>query len=162
MQNYLFLLFSLLIFINCSRPDPKPELKDFIYQDYIEQKGLIEKSLTEIEAQINEHNKSMTEAIPQTGQLKWSQKRLFEAESNRDKLKQQIKYFEIKINQRAKYVRKENYKSFNTGKIFDNLKEVEEYKAEKKLRSAKYTWDHKKRLEEAKNVENNPSKKGQE
>ena len=160
MEKKLFYTLFLLFFIlNCSKPDPTPELKDFIYQDYIEQKGLTEKTLIEIESKIAEHEKELNEAVPQSGQSKWAKKRLFEAQANKDKLKQQIKYFEIKIIERAKYIRRANADSFSKGETLDTTKETEEYKAEKKLRSAKFTWDHKKRLEEAKGGEKVPDKK---
>lgn len=148
-MNKLFYLLFLSIFVACSQPEPKPELRDPIYQDYVEQKGIFEKSLIEVEAQMKEHEKSLKEAIPQTGQNKWATKRYWEAKNNYDKLKQQIEYFNVKILERAKYVRRNYIDKFQKGETWENKAEFEEYKAEKKLRSAKFTWDLKKRMEEA-------------
>lgn len=148
MRKHFYLPFILSL-ISCSQPEPKPELRDPIYQDYVEQKGVIEKSLIEVEAQLREHEKSINESIPQTGQIKWATKRYWEAKNNFDRLKQQISYFDVKIIERAKYVRRNYIDKFQKGEVWENSSEFDEYKAEKKLRSAKFTWDLKKRMEDA-------------
>ena len=152
-EQIKFLFFSLiftLLLVSCTKHDPNPELKDPIYLDIKSQMALAEKSLAEANAKIKEFNDGLASALPQTGQTKTLQRKVFYHEKQRDLLLQQIKYWLIRSEDRAKQVRIDYAKSLNGGPPWPNPKEFEVYLSEKKLRLAKIEWDAKQRLEDYK------------
>ncbi len=152
------LFFSQLL-TSCSKPDPNPELSDPIYLDMKTQLTIVEKSLVDAKAKIAESKTELKDAVPQTGQVKQAQKKLFQYEKLHDLYQQQIKYWLIRIQERGRQARLEYTSSRKSGTPWPNPKEFESYASEKKLRLAKIQWDAKKRLEDYK-AELNPKKSG--
>jgi len=144
----LFLALFFGLFLNsCTSADPNPELKDPIYQDIKIQMGLAEKSLAEADKKLAEFSGELSIAIPQTGQFKQAQKKVFQAERERETFRQQVKYWTIRSEERAKKARVDYSRSLKDKTPWPNPKEFESYLSEKKLRLAKIEWDSKQRLE---------------
>lgn len=143
--------FALLFFASCTKHDPNPELKDPIYLDIKTQMGLAEKSLAEASAKIKEFSGELAGALPQTGQIKILQRKLYYHEKQKDLFQQQIKYWLIRSEDRIKQARIDYAKSLSGGPAWPDPKEYETYLSEKKLRLAKIEWDAKQRLEDYKN-----------
>ena len=80
-------------------------------------------------------------AAPQSGQIKFANKKVFESENKITALKQQKQYFEIKVEQRKNIDRNNYLDSLKNGKTWPNKEEVEEYKTTIKLQRDKINWD---------------------
>ncbi len=145
----IFLIFSVFL-LGCEKREPTPELKDPIYLDIRTQQGLAEKAVAASNAKIAELKGELSAALPQTGQIKLLQRRIFQFEKERDIYQQQVKYWIIRLEDRAKQARIDYNKAYVDKKPWPNPKEYEVYLSEKKLRLAKIEWDAKQRLEDYK------------
>ncbi len=141
-----FLVSFLIFFVACEQKDPKPELKDKIYQDMIAQKGEAERIMKEMETKAAEVRKTAAEARINTGVKEKAERQAIEFEKTRDKMAQQMTYWKIRIFERLKYVR--TLASKNAEPYSSNSVELETYESEKKLRQAKNAWDLKARFKE--------------
>lgn len=133
--------------MGCNSPDPKPELKDAIYQDMLQQKDQTAKDLEAALKKLDGHQAELKKVVPQTGQIKFVEKRIWETQNLISSLQQQQKYWTIRLDQRRDYVRKNSLIAFNEGKAWSDPKELEAYLTEKRLRLAKLDWDTKSRRE---------------
>lgn len=151
LKIWLFIaLFSVFSF-SCTKRDPTPEIKDPIYNDIKSQQGIAEKALIDINSKINQTQSELASAVPQTGQIRLLQRKLFQLQKERDIYQQQVKYWIVRLEERAKQARLSYNEAFTAGKIWPDPKEYEVYLSEKKLRLAKIEWDAKQRLEDYKN-----------
>lgn len=141
-------LFILCILItSCNKPDAQPELRDPIYQDLV---SLLaeNKQSTELEKkQLDEHQQALKEVIPQTGQIKFAQKRVFESMAKINRLNQEGQYLELKIEARKQESRDSYLKAFKEGGTWPNPQEWTSYQAEKRLRASNKSWDYKERID---------------
>lgn len=147
-------LFALLIFISfaisgCDKPNANPELEDPIYADLQKEYGIAKAAVASAKAAVAEHQKSINEAIPQTGQIKYAQKRFFEAEAALVKAEQMALYYEMRIESRLKWTKSAYLKAYNEKKPWPDPAEFEEYKAQKALEQASKSWSAKARIEES-------------
>lgn len=147
MRKIAILLIPLLLLGACSKPDTNPELKDPIYQDIVTQMGVTEKSITEMEKKLETHRGELKKVVPQSGQIKYVEKRIWETQRTLDQLKQQQKYWIIRKDQRRDLVRKKSLEAFHAGEKWSDPGEYEAYLTEKRLRLAKIDWDSKERRE---------------
>lgn len=144
---FIGLLLSVLFLLtSCEKKDPKPELKDSIYQDMLGQQAEAERIIKETETKIEDIKKSLGEAAPQTGMRERAERQIFEMKKLKDKLEQQKVYWKLRTFERLKYVR------LKAGHQADGYKqdpnEWDVYNSEKKLRMAKNAWDLKARFKE--------------
>lgn len=140
----------LLIGLNlgCDKPDPYPEQRDPIYLDLSSQLSETTSLLAEAEKSLAEHEKALSEVSPQTGQNKFAQKRVFEAQNHLVKLKQ-LKQWLVMATKERKSLSSTNYlKAYKLKQNWPNPAEFEQYKSEMRLRRAKRTWSSKDRIEE--------------
>ena len=142
-----FALFFLLL--ACEKPNPTPELLDPIYQD-------LENELKKAEAEIKSTEKELEgfrleekKVQPQTGQIKFAQKRVFETEAKLEKLKQMRTYWLLRKETRQKIARKSYLKAYKEKAPWPDPKEYQDYSLQRKLEQAPLNWNVKRRLEEA-------------
>ncbi len=140
----------LLFFSACEKRDEAPELKDPIYIDMNSQLAAAEKSANDARLKILEGTNELNSAIPQTGQTKQAQKKIFQAEKLKAIYEQQIKYWKIRIIERAKQARVDYNKAFVAKEKWPKAEEYERYLSEKRLRLANIQWDAKSRLDDYK------------
>lgn len=152
MKNTLFALILFISFalLGCEKPNPNPETLDPIYEDLQKELANAKNQVGSAEREVAEHQKSIDVAIPQTGQIKYAQKRFFEAEAKLTKAKQMVQYYELRIKSRLKWVKESYRKAYAAKEAWPNPAEFEEYKAQKALEQASRDWSVKARLEEAK------------
>ena len=96
MKKLFFILFYCFL-TSCNKIDANPESSDVIYQDLQQE---LEVSVKGLESENKNLEKLLLEkdkVVPQTGQIKFSQKKIFETENTITKLKQQKQFFEIKL-----------------------------------------------------------------
>lgn len=146
-----FAIFLGLLAFSCNKPDAKPELRDPIYQDMMAQKEITARDLAAAQKSLEEHQANLSNVVPQTGQIKYAEKRFWEAKKLVETLSQQEKYWIIRIRERIKYARTAYLKAYEKGESWPDSKEIDEYMAEKRLRQAKKKWDVKQRMDQLKN-----------
>lgn len=142
----IYLSALLIACVGCEKKDPKPELKDLIYQDMIAQLAESERISKETEVKIEDVRKSVADAKAQTGMRQRAERQIIEMEKLRIKLNQQSLYWKIRAYERLKHVRIRA--SGDKGEYKPDPSEWSTYSAEKKLRMAKNAWDLKARFKE--------------
>lgn len=147
-MKHLLVFFFLFFSVGCDKPEPEPEKKDPIYQDLLSELSLAEKNIAEMEKQLAEHRTTLEKVVPQTGQIRFAQKRLFETEKTLELFKQQKKYWTLRAESRRDYIRKASYEAFIKKSKLDTSAEYQEYLAEKRLRRARLEWDAKQRRQD--------------
>ncbi|MBL7669933.1 MAG: hypothetical protein JNM39_05565 [Bdellovibrionaceae bacterium] len=146
MKNFIFSLLAVLFVFGCSKPEPNPELRDPIYQDFLAQKAATEKDLADTIAKMTEYSAAAKKAPPQTGQFKQNQRKFDEMDRRATKLKQQLQFWEIRIEERVIASRLSYNHAYAQKTPWPNQTEADSYKAEKKLRLARTQWDQKERI----------------
>lgn len=144
----LFLPFILILF-GCNSPDPNPELKDPIYMDIHKQEQTTQADLKAEENALIQAQLDLSKTKPQTGQVKYAQKKVYEIESRISKIKQTLAYLEIRKKSRELYSRKSYMKSFLDKTPWPNPNEINEYKVHQRLEQAPRHWNVKQRLLDA-------------
>lgn len=148
MTNLILMLFSLIFVVSCNKPDPEPEKKDPIYADLQAELQNTQKQIADVSTTLKDQESELEKVTPQTGKIKYAQKRVFGTQKQIDLLKQQEKYWTIRIDERARFIRRKSMDAFKEGKTYDAGPEYQEYLVEKRLRRAKLNWDARQRRED--------------
>lgn len=135
---------------SCQKPDPRPELRDPIYQD-------IQEKIKEVSAVVETEKKNLEEAeakmkasVPQTGQIKYSSKKYYETEKRLRKAQQLLKFYELKLKSREDFAQ-DQYLLYYDDKKADQWPPKEdfiEYQSQERARFKTRVWSVKKRIEE--------------
>lgn len=141
----------ILIFLSaCTQKNPNPEQSDPIYKDLKVELDIATKALEDEQKNMLSLEKEKDQAVPQTGQIKYAMKKIYDSEHKIDMLKQQKLYFEIKVEERAQQARRAYEESLKPGaKPWPDPKEIEEYEAIERLQRAKFDWDRNKGMKKA-------------
>lgn len=155
-----FAVLFLLIFtlIGCNKPDPAAYKQDPILQDYQSQ---LAATTALFEAQVKQRDeilKELASSQPQTGNASIHRKRASEAEARLRNLEQQLKYWNIRLESRAKEAQLEYLEARKNNKPWPDQAAVDSYNAQKRLRLSKMVWDHKDRIEQTKKAEEEKAK----
>ena len=141
MKKIIFALFLSISLQSCSKKDPNPEQKDEIYKDYLQEMDIANKSVESQEKEVEKLKTELNTTVPQTGQIKYAQKKYFEAEKLLEKFKQQRQFFQIKLEQRKQEVQNKYEESLTGGKPFPDEEEIKNYRSTLKLQREKIIWD---------------------
>jgi hypothetical protein len=150
MIKLIFLIFStFLVMTACSKPNPTPEVLDPIYLD-------ISKELSSTQAELEREKKTLDEQIkelkkvqPQTGQVKYAQKRVDDTVHKMDHLKQMITYLEIRLESRKSESRSSYIQAYNSKAVWPDPNELVKYQAQKRLENAPKEWNAKQRIHDS-------------
>ncbi len=153
---------ALVGFIGCEKPDPHPENRDPIYEDLGKQLKSVESDLKAAEKQLDEFKDAVNKVKPQTGQIKFAQKRVYDTEAQISKLRQKRDFNTLEIQTRLEYVRKQYLAAFTAKKQWPDPNEAAEYKAQQSLERASRSWNAKERIEAAKAPPPKPAGHGEE
>jgi hypothetical protein len=140
-MKYLYLAIFLLFLASCDKNDPTPETSDEIYKDYQTELEISEKTLEAEQKGFQKLLDEKSKAVPQTGQIKYVQKKINDAEKWIESLKQQRQFFQIKLELRKAEVRKKYIESKRGGKPWPDQAEIEIYRSTIKLQRDKINWD---------------------
>ena len=146
----LSLILGCFLILGCTKADPEAYKTDPILQDYQTQLAATTSQLEGIEKQIADTKKEMKNAVPQTGEYGQNLKKLNDLTGRSEALAQQVRFWKIRIESRAKEAQTEYLMAFKNKKPWPDKEKVEAYYSEKRLRQAKMQWDQKARLEEYK------------
>lgn len=153
MKKSYLLTFFILVFtiIGCEKPDPAPHLKDPIYSDIL---GEINSHQAAIEAekkQLDEHEKALREAKPQTGQIKFAEKRVWDSKERIMKLNQMLRYWQSRQVSREIEAKESYLKAWDSKQSWPDPNEFQSYKAQKELSEAgSKEWSANGRIEQHK------------
>lgn len=145
--SVLFLLSGFLL-LGCNKPDPNPELRDPIYLDIQKELADTQKAIEAEKANLAEHKKNLGLVVPQSGQIKYAQKRYYDSEAVINKLKQQLTYWQIHLETRKKVAREDYFSAYKLDKHWPDPKEYQEYLQIKRLEKIPKTWSVKNRMNE--------------
>ena len=148
-MKIIILCLLTLALASCKKPDPHPELKDPIYNDLNATLGTVTQLYNAELKALEGFEKEMREVVPQTGQIKYAQKRVNESKAKISKLEQEKQFLEIKIKTRLNEPRKSYTKAFNADQPWPDPQEWENYRIQRKFQQAKKTWDVKERIKES-------------
>jgi hypothetical protein len=145
-----------LMILGCNKPNPNPENLDPIYQFYLSEQKSLESQLTAEKKTLEENRAAIELVKPQTGQIKYARKKVYDSEARVQQLEQRIKYLKIRSNSRLNDTREKYLRAFNEGKPWPDPKEYEEFLVQKRLENAPKVWNVKSRLEESNNKSSKP------
>jgi hypothetical protein len=145
-MRILAILFITISLFGCNKPNPNPELADEIYQDLTAQASEVKRETESEKKKLEGFKKDVEKAVPQTGEIKYAQKRYFESEMRIQKLEQLAKYYELKAAERVRYTRLEYLKAFKDGKPWPTEEELAAYRQYKLSSHIDGGWDSRKRV----------------
>lgn len=149
-MKYTYFILYAFIVSSCTQKIEHPELIDDVYKDLVVELSIASKSLEEEEKNLKSVKEELALAVPQTGQVKFSKKKVSDSLERITILKQQKMYFEIKIEQRIQYAQQKYSESLHKGgKPWPDKEEVEVYKNLAKFRRDKIEWDKNKNLKKS-------------
>ena len=140
MKNMLFALI-LIVLSSCTVRDPNPELRDVVYIDLGKELDLTKKSIEQAEKELEDREALLRKVVPQSGQIKSLEKKVFESANYVQKLKQQKQFFEIKQEVRKNLVASKYHDSLKGGPAWPDPHEVEVYNASIKLNREKLEYE---------------------
>lgn len=140
-MNRIVLIFCLIFMFSCTQRDPNPERADFVYRDLSKELDLVKKNKDSVKTEYDERVADLRSVVPQTGQIKSYEKKVFESKNQLERLTQQQQFFEISLEQRKKHVVDRYGESFRGGRPWPDAKEIEIYEQSQKLQREKITWE---------------------
>lgn len=157
-MSFPFFLLVALVISGCNKPDPNAYKQDPILLDYQSQ---LTATTALLDGQIKQRNdilKELANSQPQTGNASIHRKRAHEADSRIRNLEQQVMFWKIRLESRAKEAQLEYLEARRNKKAWPDQAAVDSYNAQKRLRLSKMVWDHKDRIEQMKKDEQEKSK----
>lgn len=107
MQNptklLFFALFSLIL-IGCSKRDPHPENKDPVYAQLQKDLGDAKATLAVVTDSVNSSKADLEKSVPQSGESTVFEKRVNEALNAQTYAAQQVRMYEVRVEERKLYV----------------------------------------------------------
>lgn len=157
-MSFLFYFASIcLALCSCEKPDPNPELRDPIHAELEKIIKTTDGEIKAAEKQLEEFREAASKVKPQTGQIKFAQKRVFDTEASLNKLRQKLEFYRISTETRKKYVQKQYRAAFQAKKPWPDPADAAEYSAQQALEASSRTWNAKARVEAAKAPPPKPS-----
>lgn len=152
MRNSLktLLFMSLLSIFGCNKANPNAYKADPILIDYQGQLAATSSDLETLKKQAEESAKELRQSQPQKGQAAIHRKKLEETKERISKLEQQILFWKIRIESRAKEAQLEYLRAHESGKEWPDKDAVNSYAVQKRLRLTKLQWSQKDRIREMK------------
>ena len=140
-MKYAVVLIILCFFTSCNKPDPTPETSDEIYKDLLVELDLASKGLESETKNLAKLEAEKEKVVPQTGQIKFSLKKIYETMATITKLQQQKQFFEIKLELRKNEVRGRYMEARRGGKKWPDEAEITAYQAVMKMQRDKLLWE---------------------
>lgn len=137
MKTLICLVLSIIV-TSCSQRSAQPELVDPIYKDLMAELDLVGRNLELEEKNLDRLVKEKSLAVPQTGQIKFANKKIADSNEKIIILRQQKKFFEISLFQRAEETRRRLQESLQPGgRPWPDPEEIHLYKSIAKFQREK-------------------------
>lgn len=145
----LFIIFiSLFALSACEKPNPEPEKLDPVYDDMLKQAAAVGSDIANFKSQLEENKAILKKVEPQTGQIKYAQKHVYQMSDIIEKLEQKKRYWEIRAENRKKRDQTEYLKAYKEKKPWPPPEELIEYRASLKKENPNLHWSYEKRMSE--------------
>jgi peptidoglycan hydrolase CwlO-like protein len=136
-----YLLFFFFLISGCHKPASNPESLDPIFTDLEKQTKDVAVQVTDTQKQLDDFEKAMETVQPQTGQIKYAQKRVYETRARLEKLQQKLRYLQLHTETRLNEDRKAYLRAFNKNEPWPDPAEYESYKAQRALEETPIIWN---------------------
>lgn len=136
----IFIYSSLILVSACNKPDPKPELRDPIYQQNVSDAQAAEKAVVDAEKELEDKIKAVESSEINTLDKKIARSELLTAKATYAKLKQKAEYLKLKVISRQREARESYLKAFRKHEEWPNPAEFAEYEANQRLKSVSLRW----------------------
>lgn len=141
-MKFLIIAAFALFFTSCNSKNAHPEQLDSIYKDLVTELDIANKSLEEEEKNFASLLEEKSLAIPQTGQIKFANKKIADSQNKINSLKQQKLFFEIKVAQRLEHSHIKYEESLRPGgKPWPDQEEVSLYNSVTRFQRNKISWE---------------------
>lgn len=138
----LIYIFLTIFLAACTQNDAHPELLDSIYKDLSVELGLAKRALDQEEKNLLELVIDKSLAVPQTGQVKFANKKISDSQEKIMIMKQRLQFFEISVAQRAALAKKKYEESLRPGgKPWPDKEEAALYNSVAKFQRDKLAWE---------------------
>ena len=137
------------------------ELKNPLYLEFQKELDEAKKELDAELKAFEEHKAAVEKAVPQTGQIKYAQKRYYESLSRQNRAKQRILYQTIKLNTQRTKSRLEHKQAAAQDKPWPDPAKHQEYMDLKALRQRTRIWSASERRKLAGLDSKKPNKKSE-
>ncbi len=138
--KYLFLAIFVFLSLGCKEELPNPETLDKIYNDLLSEKKEVGKSLKEEEGTLASLFEERKKVAPRSIERRVNIKGIKKSRKKVVKLRQRLKYLDIRARRRLVETRKSYRIAFKQEKPWPDPKEYEYYQTQKRLRSAPRNW----------------------
>lgn len=129
----------------CTQKNPHPEQMDGIYKDLAAELDLAQRALELEEKSLATLIKDKALVVPQTGQIKFANKKIAEAEEKIMIMRQRVAFFEISVSQRAEHAKAKYDESLRSGgKPWPDKEELALYNSVTRFHRDKLAWDRNK------------------
>jgi uncharacterized protein YhaN len=149
MKHFITIFFLTSFLVACDKPNPTPEANDPIYNEMLKEAAETNSAVAAAQKELEDFQKNLDAVVPQTGQIKYAQKRVSETTAKIEKLKQMKQYWEIRADSRKDWDRKSYLQAYNAKKPWPDPEEYEQYKLQRKLQQAPRNWNLKERIDQA-------------
>lgn len=149
-HKIILLLLLSFFFLGCDKPNPEPEKLDPIYEALQKEAAAANSAFVAAEKELEGFKKDLEAVVPQTGQIKYAQKRVYETEAKVAKLRQMRDYWQLRVESRLKWDREKYLVAYKAKKPWPPPEEFAEYQAQLALERAPRQWDLRQRLDQAK------------
>jgi hypothetical protein len=124
----------------CTREHPNPEELDPIYQDFVKQQRLQEKSIEEALKALEVAEKEFASTDPRTLDRKLKTREIQKVRDAIRMAQEKAEYLRIRADLRKVYGRKSYKMAFREGKMWPDPAEYDAYKTNKSLVEADRSW----------------------
>jgi hypothetical protein len=141
--RHQLLFFTILILCaGCRKEEPNPENLDKIYSELGKIKAEKEGALASEKKAEEKAKKALEEAVPGTLDLKNAARDLSKAQTNIDRLEQEVRFADIRVRRRLAEDRYNYHLAFAAGKEAEwpSKEEFEAWETNSRLRSAPMNW----------------------
>lgn len=149
-KNFYISIIALLFLFaaGCEKPHPHPELLDPIYSDMLKMEDEYKKAAESEKKNLEEFELALKNVVPQTGQIKYAQKRYYESLARYERMKQMELYWGVRAKSRKRSDSIEYIKAFNKKEVWPNPDEYKEYKSFKDAQKPIRPWKLEDRMAE--------------
>jgi hypothetical protein len=149
-MRFLTVLSILTVLCGCHSPNPHPELGDPIYLDIERDLKASAGAVQSEEKNLEDLKKALKDIKPQTGQIKYAMKKIYDSEGRLVKLRQINTYLQLRLDTRAKEDGINYLRAFEKDIPWPDPNEYKTYMSYKNMQLAPRAWNPKERIEAAK------------
>lgn len=131
--------------IGCKKADPVPETKDGLYQSLQTELSAAKGEVSAAEASVKEAEDELKKVVPQTGQIKYAQKRYWEARNKLTLAQQRVRGLEVQAEMRMWKARVSSLEAFHQGKEWSEPESLQMYVTQQELQRKSRSWSVKDR-----------------